>query len=167
VILVLLSAPPQVADALCRHVRRVECSPGVERIVMYAPGGACVIRCGEGGAEFLFTAPRPGPGGRIVEEVVQFFRGVRTPASLREFCYSLPDGWNVVSDSGVDWLAVTAGELTYIIHANLDAEIDLERETIKRLRVRGVELVEVLEGDEASGYFEDASICTPYAEWGL
>ncbi|MCC6021390.1 MAG: hypothetical protein LM577_08520 [Thermoproteaceae archaeon] len=159
-ILVLLSAPPE----LCECLSAIRC-PDVERVVVYSGRYACAAD--RSGVEFLLTAPRPGPGGRIVEEVVQFFRGVRTPASLREFCRALPNGWHVVSDSGVDWLAVTAGELTYIIHANLDAEIDLERETIKRLRVRGVELVEVLEGDEASGYFEDASICTPYAEWGL
>jgi hypothetical protein len=164
-ILVLLSAPPQVADALCGHLRRVECSPGVERVVMYTPEGACVIHCGGGGVELLRAAPRPGPGGRILEEVLRFYRGVRTPVSLREFCRGLPADWHVVSDSGVDWLAVSAGELAYIIHVDLDAEI--EGETIRRLEVRGVELVEVLEGDEAAGYFEDFNLCTPYTEWGL
>ena len=127
---------------------------------------------------------------KIKGEIEAFFRGLenKTPISVKEFCYLLPEDWHF---TGAEWagLAVSRGDKIYYFYLVLDVEFSDEEKTIKRIKLRRVELVEVydLTSDkvyvctkehchedpnlranfEIFGLYEEGNICTDYTEWGL
>jgi hypothetical protein len=109
---------------------------------------------------------------KIKREIETFFSELesRTPISVKEFCYLLPEDWYFTSGPGqLDGLAVSRGDKVYHFHLELDVELDEEGKVIERVKLKRVELEEIydLTSYEAFGLYEEGNICTPYTEWGL
>jgi hypothetical protein len=129
----------------------------------------------------------------IEREVEAFFSELenKTPISVREFCYLLPEDWFITSGPGhLNGLAVSRGNKIYHFYLDLDVELDEEEEKIiKRIKLKRVELEEVYDTAdwhvyvctkkrcredpdrsahyEIFGLYEEGNICTAYTEWGL
>jgi len=130
----------------------------------------------------------------IEREVEAFFSELenRTPISVREFCYLLPEDWFITSGPGhLNGLAVSRGDKIYHFYLDLDVELDEEEKVIKRIKLKRVELEEVYDTADQHvyvctkkrcrevvelfpyiyynylGLYEEGNICTPYTEWDV
>jgi hypothetical protein len=128
---------------------------------------------------------------KVKREINFFFSKLenKTPISVKEFCYQLPEDWYFTSDTDLNTLAVSRGDKVYHFHLDLDVELDEEEKVIKKIKLRRVELKEVYDTAdwhvyvctkkrcredpdrsahyEIFGLYEEGNICTAYTEWGL